>query len=137
MEQASKTDRRSKLLSELFLAARFGLIGTLSTVFHIAIVLTLLATTAFPALIANAIAFAIAFAISFTGNYLWTFSTHGPIKMAAFRFLIISACAFIFNSAILSATLLHFHADPAFSAACAAAVTPVITFIASRLWCFN
>jgi len=137
MEKARKAVRRTKFLSELFIAVRFGLIGMLSTSFHIAIVWILLSKTTLPVLIANTIAFLAAFWISFTGNYLWTFGTHSSARRAAFRFFIISTGAFAFNSAVLGTAIFHLSADPVFSAACSAALIPVITFTASRLWCFN
>ncbi|MCK2087414.1 GtrA family protein [Thauera aromatica] len=137
MEPVRKTGSRSIFISELLLTARFGLVGILSTTLHVAIAWLLLSITTLPIIAANTLAFSIAFGFSFTGNYLWTFSAHRSARRAAFRFFLISISAFIFNSAILITALHYLPADPAFSAACSAMIIPIITFIASRLWCFN
>lgn len=74
---------------EIITAARFGLVGLLSTAVHIAIVWLLLALASVGPILANTLAFLTAFCISFTGNYLWTFRSPGNPRRAAFRFLLL------------------------------------------------
>lgn len=126
-----------RLLNEFFLAVRFGLVGILATAIHITILWMLLSKTLLPALMANTIAFVGAFGFSFAGNYLWTFGSPGSPRRAMLRFLTISASAFFLNTILLGTILEFGWFDPTSAAIGSAAVIPVITFLASRLWGFR
>ena len=137
MEPLNNIKLGSRILAELVLAARFGLVGTLATTIHIAIVWMLLSETALPVLMANTIAFVCAFGFSFVGNYLWTFGSPGSPRRAMRRFLTISVSAFLINSVLLGTILELGWFNQTVAAIGSAAVIPIITFFASRLWGFN
>lgn len=128
---------RNWLWRELTVTARFGLVGITSTCVHILIVWLLLSQTSLPTLVANMLAFLTAFGISFTGNYLWTFRSPGHPGKTMGRFLLISFSAFAVNSLLLAGLLSAGWLAPTASAIVSAAVIPVITFLASRLWGFK
>lgn len=136
-EPTSRSKICSRVLAELFLAVRFGLVGILATTIHITVVWTLLSTTLLPVLVANTIAFASVFGVSFAGNYLWTFGSPGSPRKTIVRFLTISAGAFFLNSVLLGAILKMGWLNPTLAVVGSAAVIPTITFLASRFWGFN
>jgi putative flippase GtrA len=128
---------RARLWHELLVAARFGMIGVTATAVHVLIVWLLLSGTSLPPLVANMFAFLTAFGISFAGNYLWTFRSPGnPIK-AMRRFLLISVSAFAVNTLLLAGLLRGGWFSPTAAAIVSAAVVPMITFLAARLWGFR
>lgn len=129
--------RRDRALAELFLVLRFGLIGGLATGIHILVLWVLLSGSSLPVLLANTVAFLGAFGFSFAGNYFWTFRASGSLGQAMLRFLIVSASAFLLNSALLAAILWSGRMDSTVAALGSAAVIPVITFLASRFWAFQ
>ena len=124
-------------LQELFIAARFGMVGLAATAAHVGIVWGLIAHLDAPPLLANLAAFLLAFGISFTGNYLWTFSAPGSPGRAVLRFFLIAAAAFAANNILLLALLSSGLLSPPRAAVVSAAIVPGISFIASRLWGFK
>ena len=124
-------------LREIITAGRFGLVGLLATVVHIAIVWVLLALTNIVPVLANTLAFMVAFCISFVGNYLWTFRSPGSPRRAIFRFFVIAASAFIVNTLVLAFLVRQDWFSPVVSAILSASLVPVISFFASRLWGFE
>lgn len=126
-----------RILTELFLAGRFALVGLFATAIHVLIVWRLLSDSVLPPLMANALAFCGAFGFSFAGNYLWTFGAPGSPRSAMLRFLTISLSAFCLNSLLLTYILHLGILDPKWSAIGSAIVIPAITFLASRLWVFK
>lgn len=132
----SRRKIRSRVLVEFFLAVRFGLIGILATTIHITIVWTLISTTLISVLEANSIAFGCAFWVSFLGNYLFTFRAPGSPRKAIFRFMAITSGAFFLNSILLSTILEMRLLNPTLVTIGAAAIIPLVSFLASRFWGF-
>lgn len=122
---------------EIITVIRFGLVGLLSTAVHIAIVWLLLKLTSVGPMLANMFAFLTTFCISFTGNYLWTFRTPGRPRRAIFRFFVIAVSAFLVNTLVLAFLVHKGWFSPVVSVVLSAALVPVISFFASRLWCFE
>lgn len=122
---------------EFIIAGRFGMVGAAATAVHITVVWLLVGTGWFPVLAANLVAFLTAFGISFTGNYCWTFSRPGCPRRALARFFLISGSAFTANTVVLAALLRTGWLAPQVAAVASAALIPVITFLASRLWVFR
>lgn len=128
---------RGRTLTELLLAARFGVVGVAATALHVGVVWTLVTYSTLPALVANLIAFICAFGLSFSGNYIWTFSAPGSPGRAMRRFFLISIAAFTANSTLLITLLSSGWLSPPRAAVASAAIVPCISFIASRLWGFK
>jgi putative flippase GtrA len=136
-ESIKKNRQFHKVLAEIFLVLRFGLVGSIATGIHILILWILLSKTLLPVLIANAIAFVIAFGFSFAGHYIWTFGAPGSPRKLMLRFLIINASAFFLNNALLAIILEFGRLDSTLAAIGSAAAIPIITFLASRFWGFK
>ncbi|MBI1283845.1 MAG: GtrA family protein [Thiobacillus sp.] len=132
-----KMTLRTKVWTEMAIAARFGLIGIAATIVHILVVSLLLAATQMQPLFSNAIAFLTAFSVSFTGNYWWTFGAPGNPAKAMRRFILISGSAFVLNTIVLAVILRAAWFSPFISVMCAIAIVPALTFLASRLWGFR
>jgi putative flippase GtrA len=128
---------RRKLWRETIIAARFGLVGVMATVVHIVVVSFVLSETLLPTLLANTLAFLAATCISFTGNYIWTFQSPGDPRRAMRRFLLISVSAFVANTLLLVTIIQAGWLSPLFATISSAAIIPLITFLASRLWGFQ
>jgi putative flippase GtrA len=128
---------RRRLWREAILAVRFGVVGVVATLVHVLavwILISLMHVSVFPA---NLVAFLLAFCFSFAGNYLWTFGAPGQPTVAARRFFFISGSAFVTNNALLGALIAREYLPPDLAAVSAAAVIPLITYTASRLWGFG
>jgi putative flippase GtrA len=121
----------------MIVVSRFGLVGLIATVIHIVVVWRLIDMTPLPVLVANLVAFLTAFGVSFAGNYYWTFRNPGRPGRTMRRFFLVSASAFGANTILLGVILNKGWLTPTVSAITAAAVIPLITFLASRLWCFR
>jgi len=128
---------RQRLWREAIFASRFGLVGIAATALHMSLVRLLIETTNTPVLLANLIAFLTAFGISFTGNYVWTFGSTASPKVAMPRFFLISGSAFAANTLLLAFLTRAGWLSPAVAAVAAAAVIPLVTYSASRLWGFK
>ena len=135
MESRRKTSGRFS--AEFFYAVRFGVVGSVATVVHIATLWLLLSVTTLPVLIANTAAFLLAFGFSFAGNYVWTFGAPCPVRKALGRFLMISVSAFLLNSLCLGILVEQDLFPPKVAGLVAAALIPVATFLASRCWGFR
>jgi len=124
------------LLAELFTAGRFALVGIAATATHMLVVWNLVEAGYFPVLGANLVAFLTAFGVSFAGHYLWTFRAPGKPIRAMRRFFAIAFSAFAVNSALLAGLLDGELLPERWAAVLAAAVIPLITYLASRAWGF-
>jgi putative flippase GtrA len=122
---------------EFLYAARFGIVGTVATLVHLAVVWMLIERAELPPLAANSLAFLSAFGISFAGNYYWTFGRAGPRKAAMQRFFLVSSSAFAVNTLALAALISTGWLAPSTAAVCAAFLIPAATFVASRWWAFR
>lgn len=136
-ELIEKSFMRKRLWHEMVIAARFGLVGMVSTTVHILVVWLLLVSTVFSPIVANTIAFLTAFGVSFVGNYRWTFGSPGNVGRAIKRFLLISVSAFVMNTLLLAVLLGGEWFSPIVAAIFSAAVVPFITFVTSRFWGFQ
>nr|WP_255453669.1 GtrA family protein [Paracoccus sp. S-4012] len=116
---------------------RFGLVGALATLVHMAIG-TILVQSGWQPLAANAFAFATAFLVSFAGHLGFSFADQQPDPAAAlWRYGLVALAGFLCNEAIL-ALLLAARLIPAAAAlwvstACAA----VLTFGLAKAWAFG
>jgi putative flippase GtrA len=122
---------------EISTAIRFGFIGFLATTVHVASVWILLTSFGTSPITANTLSFIIAFGLSFTGHYLWTFCAPGNPCFAMLRFFLIALSGFIANTLLLVFFIQNGIFSPAHSAVFSVLVIPVISFVASRLWCFK
>lgn len=118
-------------------ALRFGLVGALATLVHMAIG-TILVQSGWPPLVANAFAFATAFVVSFAGHLGFSFADQEPDPVAAlWRFGLVALAGFLCNEAIL-AVLLGARLIPDAAALCAStACAALLTFGLAKAWAFR
>lgn len=128
---------KASLWQELFLASRFVIIGVVAALIHMAVVWTLIESKSITPVLANFIAFLTAFFAAFIGHYFWTFRVPGNPLHAMRRYFFISGSAFVANTLLLVGLLKSGWLSPVAAAVAAAAVIPLITFLASRLWGFR
>ncbi|QSN60682.1 MULTISPECIES: GtrA family protein [unclassified Caballeronia] len=125
------------LIREALIAGRFALVGCAATLVHMAIAGTLVGQLRVPALFGNTCAFLCAFVLSFCGHYFWTFSQPGQPKRALLRFLTVSLTTFLINTALLASVLRNTSLSAVAATLGSAVIIPVISLVASRLWCFR
>lgn len=131
----NRIDPRLRL--EALRMSRFGVVGAVATATHLLLVSVLITATNLPTLAANTLAFLIAFGISLAGHYFWTFQKPGELRRATFRFMLVSLSAFICNTLVLAFALNAGWFSPLVTTLLAAAVIPLSTYLASRLWAFQ
>lgn len=126
-----------RLRLEALRLSRFGMVGAAATVSHLLLASILITGTTLPILAANTVAFLTAFGISLTGHYCWTFQKPGDLRRAAIRFMLVSVSAFACNTLALALALNAGWFTPLVTTLLAAAVIPLATYLASRLWAFR
>lgn len=133
----TRMDLASRLFREAFLAGRFALVGLAATLLHMSVVWTLIDRGSMLPLLANLLAFLTAFCVSFVGHYFWTFGPTGDPARAMRRLFVIAGSAFLVNTIVLAGLLEAAWVVPEVAAVVAAAVVPLISYLASRLWGFR
>lgn len=118
-------------------ALRFGLVGALATLVHMAIG-TILVQSGWSPLIANGFAFALAFIVSFAGHLGFSFADQEPDPVVAlWRFGLVALAGFLCNEAIL-VLLVRAPLIPAAAALCAStACAAALTYGLAKLWAFR
>ena len=112
---------------------RFGLVGGLATITHIAVATVLLYV--FPSLhpvAANIAAFLLAFLVSFVGHSRFTFRRDGNLP----RFLVAAIAGLCASNAVLVA-LLAIGASAIPSLWMATLAAPLVVYVISKLWVFK
>jgi len=123
-------------LTFLLQYARFGCVGIIATVLHLALFATLIEGLGMPALPANALAFTAAVTVSFLGHARWTFGVYAG-RSAFGRFAIAAFLGLLLNSAIVWLVMEVAGAAYGYALAFMATVTPTAIFLVSRFWIFG
>jgi putative flippase GtrA len=117
-------------------ALRFGLVGGVSTLFHMAVGVTLIGF-GWPPLGANAIAFMAAFLVSFTGHYRFSFAEHSKTLATSFRrFILVALAGFAVNEILLGLFTYTGILPASVALVVSTATAAAGTFILSRKWAF-
>jgi putative flippase GtrA len=115
---------------------RFGLVGGLVTLLHVAVALSVNGLFGIDPLWANFIAFLVACGVSYALNWLWTFDAVSRHGAALPKFLAVSVSGFILNQSIVFA-LVTLAGHPMWVAMLPVMVViPVFSFIMSKTWVF-
>lgn len=123
--------------AELFQALRFGLVGGLSTLVHMAVAQGLLASELVALGWANVIGFVTAFFVSFLGHYHFSFQRNTPFLRSMLRYGVIAVMGFAVNNFVLIGLVALNILPEAVALAIAIIIVPLGTFIASRFWGFT
>lgn len=125
-------DGRSLGPGTTFQLLRFGLVGGLATITHIAVATALLSV--FPQVqpvAANLAAFLVAFLVSFVGHSRYTFKQDGSLP----KFFVAALLGLGANNAVLIA-LLAMGASAIPSLWVATLAAPLVVYLVSKLWVF-
>lgn len=125
---------KRRLKREAKTAARFGLVGGVATMAHLAIAAILSAW--WPALsefVVNLCGFLVAFQISLVGHRRLTFRRRGRAR----RFFLLALSGFLLNNGVLALLLTSTHIDGFWAIGIATLTVPLITYVGSRLWAFR
>ena len=128
---------RTKILSEVLLGARFGVVGVLATMTHFVVLAIMLSLAHTGPVSSNVVAYFLALGVSFIGHHFWTFRSSGAFLPTFLRFFGASGCAFLISSLLLVFLIRIVKVSDPIAAFMSAAVIPLITYSASRLWVFR
>jgi putative flippase GtrA len=117
-------------------AARFGAVGLLATVVHVAVAIALVELAKVPVFWANMGAFCTAVLVSYLGNHRWTFACEGAHARYFPRFISIAALGLAIGQVIVWAIAEQGGGDYRLAVLTVALVVPVFSFLASRLFVF-
>lgn len=139
MSEKPSVGARSRLL--LVQGLKFGTVGGLATVVHLALFVVCIELAGMRPFWANFPAFAVALLVGFTGHFLWTFrhrDGEGEISWAtAFaKFAVTAVFGLLLNSLIVYAVVDGFGAGYGYAAALMATLTPAAVFSVSKFWAF-
>lgn len=116
--------------------ARFFVVGAGATAVHVVVALVLNAFGLTP-LWANFLAFLLAFIPSYLCNWGWTFERAAAFQPSIIRFYALSLGCFALNQTIVY-VVTGWAGYPFWMAlACIVATTPIISFVASKVWAFR
>ncbi len=116
---------------------RFGMIGIVSTVVHVAVALLLHHLFGFSPLWSNALAFATAWTVSYVGNWVWTFEAATTHTHSAPRFFIVAVSGFALNQLIVFITSEWWGWPLWLSLVPVVMIVPLVGFLASRYWAYR
>ena len=117
---------------------RFGLVGASGYVVNLAVFALCVGALSLGHRAAAVLAFLIALANNFTWNRHWTFDARGRrARSQAFRFCVVSVCAFAFSFVVLEVLVEGFDVDELLAQAVAIAAATPLNFIGNKLWSFD
>jgi len=117
-------------------AARFGVVGMLATIVHVATALALVAYAGVPVFWANIGGFCCAVMISYVGNHRWTFSRDGAHWRYFPRFISVAVLGLAIGQAIVWGINDQAGVDYRLAVLTVALVVPAFGFVASRVFAF-
>jgi putative flippase GtrA len=121
------------IVGEVWMLARFAVIGALATVTHLGTAALVLHWCTCSVLIVNFIAFVCAFQVSFFGHRYVTFRKQGRLQ----RFIITTALGFIINTSILSLLVVTHLADGLIAIIISTFCVPFVVYLLLRFWAFQ
>lgn len=126
-----------KIIGEIIIFVRFFIVGAAATLIHISVAALSISQFNLPVFRANLLAFLVAFMFAFSGHFIWTFRSQSHLARSLFRYFTISISAFALNNLVLLTLVNTGVLSDIVSVILAAAVIPLISFTASRLWGFR
>ncbi|MBL8584981.1 MAG: GtrA family protein [Rhizobiaceae bacterium] len=116
---------------------RFGSVGLAATAVHAGVYALLVSSGAVWPQISNLVAFAVAFVFSFLGHHYFTFRNSGrSAGSAAARFLLVALIGYGLNAGFVALTTEVLAEPPLVAVLFMLFVTPVVTYVLSKLWAF-
>jgi putative flippase GtrA len=127
------------LLPLLAQAARFGVVGLGATLVHVLVYAGLIELLGTAPLLANALGFATAVNVSFIGHRHWTFSDQRQARAqhSLARFWVVALLGFALNTLFVWLVTGPLGLAYGWAIPLIAGVTPLLTFVSSRVWAFR
>jgi len=123
------------MVNTMLQAARFGVVGVLATLTHIAVAIAIVELVALPVFWANIGAFCVAAFVSYGGNHRWTFGRSGCHARYLPRFLSIAGLGLALGQIMVWA-ITEAGGHYRVAIVTVAVTVPVFTFLASRFFVF-
>lgn len=125
-------------------AIRFGLVGGVATLVHVAMFSGLIELSGMAPLLANLAAFCTAVGVSFLGHYHWTFADKAMfhrkvprVGRAMRRFLIVSLIGLALNSLVVYVVTDLLALSYWYAVVLMVTAVPGVVFLLSRFWAFR
>ena len=121
---------------------RFGIVGIIATLTHVAIYIALVETTGMHPSFSNMLAFVVAFAVSFMGHFHWTFAAQNSLTRRLWgrpllKFVLVALFGFVLNAIAVYVVTDVAHVSYLYATIFMVTVTPVSVFLLSKLWAFS
>jgi putative flippase GtrA len=116
--------------------ARFGVIGIVASLLHIAVALGLIEIGALGVYGANAFAFGVALIASYVGHHRWTFDRRGGHGEHFPRFVATALLGFVLNQGIIALSIEVFGLPYWIGILIVVAIVPAIVYLLCKLWAF-
>ncbi len=121
---------------------RFGIVGILATLTHVALYVALVETSGVHPSLSNAIAFVIAFGVSFIGHFRWTFAVPDNTKPRPWgrpllKFVLVALVGFLLNALAVYIVTDVAQISYLYATIFMVTVTPISVFVLSKLWAFS
>ena len=125
------------MIGLFFQFARFGAVGLLATLVHVAVGLGLAGAFGIAPLAANFAAFSVAVLVSYLGNRGWTFGLDGSGRLDQLpKFLVTAVLGLALNQALVFVLVERLGWSYGAALAVVVAVVPLVSFAANRWWVF-
>jgi len=115
---------------------KFGVVGIIATITHVACFAVAHSALFVPPVPANGIAFLVAFLVGFAANSAWTFKARGQMGRRLVQYLGVALCGLALNSALMYFAVYVAQWSPYAGIALSIAITPALTYTLSRRWVF-
>jgi putative flippase GtrA len=122
--------------TEVWRITRFGIVGIVATLTHMAVAHAGLALLTNSPYLASLAGFLSAFCVSYLGHYHFTFGADSVHSKALPRFVAIAVTGFLTSLVVIKAVTFY-GLPPDVSLTVSILLIPGLTYIASRLWAFR
>jgi putative flippase GtrA len=109
-------------------------VGAIATLVHVLLYVAAVAALGWSPLTANAVGFAVGVQVSFFGHGRWTFRDAAGSPL---RFWVVAGLGFVINSLFVQLVTVELGLGYGWAIPLIAGVTPVLTFVLSKLWAFR
>ena len=116
--------------------ARFGVVGLIATLVHLAVAWVANQWFGFGEYMANGTGFAIAFVFSYLGHFYWTFQKQSDHQRSLARFLVVAGCGYALSNLVVWIVVQRLGQPFEVALLGILLVVPVSTWVISRLWAF-
>ena len=118
-------------------AFRYGVVGVIGTVLHIALTVAQVEWLALDPVLASAVAFVVVLLVSYVLNHTWTFAASIAPLAGLVRYSIVTVFSFALNLGIMATVTKILHWDYRLGLALIVLVIPAINFTLNARWTFR